>query len=183
MANGSLPIPGSPPLPTKELFGTWKGVVKVSSSDIVEEEGFTGTLELDYTIIFHNDGSYREITKLLNEEQFSQNLEKYYVDTLYKEFSALGYNQTQADEAMEVAYGMDVKSYAKKLASAFNYDALLANDLEGVYYVADGKLHSGKKWSGPLESDSYTISGNTLSIESLTEEFPDLILTRSEILV
>ena len=162
----------------KELFGTWKGVIKMPGSEFIDK-AFTGTLELDYSIIFNNDGSYQEITKLANEEQFVQSVEQFYIDQLYKEFTGMGYTQAQADEAMKTTYGMDTKAYAKKLASAFNFENLFANDIKGVYYVAEGKLYSGNAWDKTLDSDTFTISNNTLSIETLTEEFPDLVLTKS----
>lgn len=162
----------------KELFGTWTGVIKVSGSELIDKT-FTGTLNVDYSITFNNDGSYEEITKLANEEEFVKSVEKFYTDTLYEEFTKMGYTQAQADEAMKAAYGMDTKAYAQKMATALNYKSLFANELKGVYYVADGKLHSGEKWDDTLEADTYTITGNNLSIESLTEEFPDLVLTKS----
>lgn len=162
----------------KELFGTWKGVIKVSGSDLIDKT-FTDTLNLDYSIIFNNDGSYQEITTLANEEEFVQSVEKFYTDALYKEFTDMGYTQAQADEAMKATYGVDTKTYANKLAIAVNYKSLFANDIKGVYYVAEGKLYSGDAWDKTLDSDTYTITNNTLSIKSLTEEFPDLVLTKS----
>lgn len=162
----------------KDLFGTWKGSVQIPGSSIVEE-GFTGTLDLNYTITFHRDGSYQEITTLKNKEQFTTALENYYADSLYKEFTAMGYNQDQANEAMVATYGMDVKAYAKKMAASYNWDEIASADIKGVYFVADGKLHSGYSWNGSLLTDNYSISGNSLSIESVMQEYPDLTLTRS----
>ncbi len=162
----------------KELFGTWSGIIEVPGSSFVDA-GFDGVLQLDYTIIFNNNGTYQEITKLANEEQFNQSVVQYYTDTFYKEFATQGYNQAQADDAMVATYGMNVADYSKKLASAFNWDALFSADIKGIYYVADSKLHSGTTWDGPLSSDNYTISGNFLAIETITQEFPGLTLTRS----
>lgn len=163
----------------KDLFGTWSGVIEIPGNTIVDEN-FNGTLKIDYTIIFKNDGTYQEITKLINKEEFDKSVEEYYVDAFYKQFASQGIGQAQADEAMIATYGMNVRDYSKKLASAFNWDTIFAAELNGVYFVAeDGKLHSGSDWNLDLTIDSYTISGNTLSIETLTKEFPDLALTRS----
>lgn len=162
----------------KELFGTWTGVIKIPGSELIDK-AFTETLNVDYSITFNNDGSYEEITKLANEEEFVQSAENFCTAALYEEFANRGYSQAQADEAMKAAYGMDTKTYAQKLATAVNYKSLFANELKGVYYVADGKLHSGEKWDGTLDTDTYTITGNNLTIGTLTEEFPDLVLTKS----
>ena len=162
----------------KDLFGTWKGTAKIPGSKIIGD-GFVGTLELDYAITFKNDGFYRETTKITNKDQFTLDAEKYYADTLYKDFSAQGYTQAQADEAMKATYGMDVKAYANKLATAIDYDKLFALSVGGVYYVYKETLYTAYDWNSQMSSDGFKISGNTLSIESLTKEFPDLVLTKS----
>ena len=162
----------------KELFGTWKGIIKISGTELVDP-AFTENLEVEYSIIFSNDGAYQENTKVLNEEEFVQKAEAFYIDQLYAEFTKLGLSQEQADTAMKTTYGMDVKTYAKKAATSTNYKALYANEFSGVYYVADGKLHSGEGWDKALKSDTYAIVDNALTIGTLTETFPDLKFTRS----
>ena len=162
----------------KDLFGTWSGVVEIPGSTIVDPN-FTGTLRMNVSIVFHNDGTYQQSTKMLDVEQFNQSVIDYYIFTLYAEFSKQGLNQSQADEAMMTAYGMDTKDYAKKIASGFNWNNLATTQLNGVYYVAEGKLYSGYGWGAEMESDNYTISNNSLTIESLMNDFPNLILTKS----
>jgi len=163
----------------KDLFGTWAGMIEVPGSTIVEE-GFNSALRITYTLTFNNDGTYQETTTLQNKDEFNKAVEDYYVDTFYKEFASQGMDQAQADEATLAVYGMNVSDYAKKLASAFNWDALFATELKGVYFVAEnGKLHSGTSWNRNLQTDSYSISNNTLTLDSLKQEYPDLTLTRS----
>ena len=162
----------------KELFGTWTGIIKMPGSEIIDP-AFTGELELEYSITFNNDGSYLEAVNIINAEGFTQNVETFYIEQLYAEFTALGISKEDADASMKSAYGMDVKTYANKMATALNYESLFAYELSGVYYIADGKLHSGEGWNETLESDTYAIIDNALTIESLTEEFPDLKFTRS----
>ena len=162
----------------KDLFGTWSGIVEVPGSTIVEQ-GFNGVLKMEFSIVFNHDGTFEESTKLLEGDQFNQSVEDYYADILFKEFTTQGYTQAQADQAMITTYGMNVKDYAKKLASAFNWENLVNTSRKGVYYVADEKLHSGTGWNAALESDTYTIANNTLIIDSLVKQYPDTILTKS----
>lgn len=162
----------------KDLFGTWTGIVEIPGKDFVDQN-FNGALKMQYSVTFNHDGTYEESTKLLEGEQFSKSVEDYYIDILYKEFTNQGYTQAQADQAMIATYGMNVKDYAKKLASAFNWENLVNTNRKGVYYVAGGKLHSGTGWNATLESDTYTIANNSLTIDSLVKEYPGLILTKS----
>ena len=162
----------------KDLFGTWSGIVEVPSSTIVEQ-GFNGVLKMEFSIVFNHDGTFEESTKLLEGEQFNQSVEDYYADILFKEFTTQGYSQAQADQAMIAVYGMNVEDYAKKLASVFNWENLVNTSRKGVYYVADEKLHSGTGWNATLESDTYTIVNNTLTIDSLVKQYPGTILTKS----
>lgn len=162
----------------KDLFGTWAGVVKMDCEEMIGT-GFTTKAELKYSVIFNHDGSYKETTSMINKDSFTKEVEAYMVEALYKEFAALGLNKEQANAAMQGQYGMDVETYSKKYASSINWDSLFTFEVKGVYYVADGKLHSGSTWESALETDTFTITGKTLSIEGLKEAHPDLVLTRS----
>ena len=162
----------------KDLFGTWVSELEIPGNQFVDEN-FTGVLYLNYTIIFNQDGTYREVLKMLNKEQFNQSVIQYYIETLYAEFSAQGYNKEQADKSMVSAFGMNVEDYSKKLASAFNWDALFSADVDGVYFIADDKLHSGKSWDDTLTVDSYTLTDDTLAIETIQKQFTDIVFYRS----
>ena len=49
----------------------------------------------------------------------------------------------------------------------------------GVYYVADGKLFIGEKWDGALRPETYTITDNILTIPSISQAYPGMVLTKS----
>ena len=103
---------------------------------------------------------------------YTQLLTDYYIQALYAEFeNQHGMNKAQADQAMKDTYGMDVAGYAKVMAAAIDFDAMLAASAQkGVYYVADGKLYSGADWN-TLESEELrlTESNLTLSIDDIGE--------------
>lgn len=165
----------------KDLFGTWSGIAKMDCEELIGE-GFTTKAELNYSIIFQNDGTMKQITSMVDEDAFNQKVEEYFIETMYKEFSALGLNKEQANEAMIAQYGMNVEAYSKKAASAFNWESIFATDLQGVYYVANGKMYSGITWKGEIDEDDFSIIGNTLYIEGVKEAYPDLVLTRAQVL-
>lgn len=165
----------------KDLFGTWSGIAKMDCEELIGE-GFTTKAELNYSIIFQNDGTMKQITSMVDEDAFNQKVEEYFIETMYKEFSALGLNKEQANEAMIAQYGMNVEAFSKKAASAFNWESIFATDLQGVYYVANGKMYSGITWKGEIDEDDFSITGNTLYIEGVKEAYPDLVLTRAQVL-
>ena len=49
----------------------------------------------------------------------------------------------------------------------------------GVYYVADGKIFIGAKWDDTLRPETYTITNNILTIDSISQAYPGMVLTRS----
>ncbi len=161
----------------KALIGTWQGILRMKGSE-TGIEGFTGVLELAYTLNFGNDGSYKETLSIANKDAFTKALEDDYVAAFYAEFAKQGLNQAQADAAMKATYGMDVRGYSKYMVSAANWDTIYNTTVIGVYYVANGLIYSGESWTAVLDSDTYAISGNTLTIASLSTLFPDLKFTK-----
>ena len=162
----------------KVLFGTWQGVVKMPMADMVAAD-FSGVLELDFRVTFNNDGTYREDVTLRNKDAFNKSLEEYYIKTLYAEFAGYGMSQAEADEAMNAEYGMDVKTYAKMMSVAIDWDAMFASsDVKGVYYVAAGCLFTAGSWQQETYCEDFETNGSSLKIAGLTEQFPDLVLTR-----
>lgn len=158
---------------SKELFGTWKGIYTIPGTFI--DPAFTKTLDMEISFIFNNDGSYQHTVKITNQGNFIQSAEQFYIDEFYKAFAILGLSKDQANEAMKAQYGKDVRGYSQMLAAAYNLETLFERDDTGVYYVADGKVYTGEKWDGTLQSDTYFIAGNLLSMEA----YPGASLTKS----
>ena len=159
----------------KDLFGHWEG-----------EYIMTGEMMGDATlpdmpvilgITFRNDGTFAESARMADKAAYTQLLTDYYIQALYAEFEAqYGMNKTQADQAMKDAYGMDVAGYAKVMAAAIDFDAMLtAAAHEGVYYVADGTLYSGADWN-TLESGALRLTEDTLTLS--IDDIGDILLTK-----
>ena len=165
----------------KDLFGTWSGIAKMDCEELIGK-GFTTKAELNISIVFNQDGTIKQISSMVDKDSFNQKVEEYLIEELYKAAENQGMNKEQANEAMIAQYSMNVETYAKKSASAINWDALFAFDLPGVYYVENGKMYTGSTWKGEMDKDDFSITGNTLYIEGLKEAYPDLVLSRAQTL-
>lgn len=117
----------------KDLFGTWKGVYKMPATFI--DANLTQTLDLEVSFIFNNDGSFQNLVKITNKDDFAQ-------------------------------------------ITDYDLDGFEHEDT-GVYYVADGKLFIGEKWDGALRPETYTITDNILTIPSISQAYPGMVLTKS----
>ena len=168
----------------KEFFGEWKGVIKVSGSVLVDP-GFTGVLEVEYTMIFHNDGTFEEACNVLNEEAFKNQAKTYCTSATYKLYlDQYGWSASKTDEAYEDYYGVDVKEYWKMRFAGIDYQGIYsAGATGGVYYVANEKIHYAKTWSNSMTSETYTITDQTLVTEFIKADDPDAVLYRVEVSV
>ena len=45
-----------------------------------------------------------------------------------------------------------------------------AIDMGGVYYVEDGVIYAGDDWEDDMEGENFTLDGDSLILESITEE-------------
>ena len=161
----------------KDLIGSWNGTLALTGEE-TGIEGFTGVLELSYTLYFGGDGSYREVLAIANKDAFLKALEDDLTEAMYAEFAKQGLTQAQADAAMKATYGMDTRAYAKQIAASTNWDAVYNTTVIGVYYVSGNLVYSGENWSAYLVSDTYSIQNNVLTIASISNLFPNLQFTK-----
>lgn len=157
------------------LLGHWEGEY-IMTGEMMGDPTLPD-MPVILSITFRNDGSYTDSARMADKAGYIAQMEQYYIQALYAEFeNQYGMTQEQADQTMLQAYGMDVKAYAKVIAAAIDYDALLAaSGQEGVYYVADGKLYSGPDWD-TLEEEELRLEGNTLTMSF--DDLWDVTLTR-----
>lgn len=159
---------------TKDIQGKW-GCELPLTGEMLGMPGFEGELMLNFVLDFRNNGELGMTCEVPDEEAFMQSLMNGYVEMLYSEFAKQGLDRESADAAMVQAYGMDVETYINKtLGDASLVDTLSAMyaelNLGGVYYMEDGQLYSGLAWEGTMEPENYTLEGDTLVIDSLSDE-------------
>ena len=161
----------------QELIGIWDGIVVLKDEE-TGIEGFSGRLELSYTLVFRADGSYREVIGIANKPVFLDALARLYRDALYAEFKKQGLDSREANSAMYAAYGMTVLEYAEKMAESSDWNKVYGSTFDGVYYVVGNLIYTGERWSAVTESDSFSIKDNTLTIQGLKNSLPNLTITR-----
>lgn len=166
--------------PCNWLYGSWSGSVYIPGSSI-GSGNFPTKIKLVITVTFNPDGTYKETIEMGNKGEFIRGVESYYEDLFYEDLSDKGYAKSEADEVMILAYGMNVKSYAKKLAAETDWAAMVQSSKNGVYFIYNEKLYMGNSWSGSFQINDYTYSvgAKCLTIEYLLDKYPSLLLLRS----
>ena len=159
------------------LFGTWEGAYTMTGE--MMGDSTLPDMPVILGITFHNDGTFEESVRMADKQGYAELLKAYYIEALYAEFEGqYGMTKEQADQTMIEAYGKDVEGYAELMATAIDWEALLAASGQGgVYYVADGKLYSGPDWD-TLEEEELRLEGNSLTLS--VADMGDVVLTKVE---
>ena len=157
------------------LFGSWEGGYTMTGEMMGNAE--IPDMPVILGITFHNDGTYSETARMADKEGYTKLLKAYYIQALYAEFETMhGMTKEQADQVMLQAYGMNTEDYAGVMATAIDWDTLLAASCqEGVYYVENRTLYSGPDWN-TLEGEALKLGENTLTLS--IEDIGEVLLTR-----
>lgn len=167
---------------TKQIQGLWCGTVTLSGKDL-DMEGIVDELSLNLLIDMRNDGSMVVSAELTDADAFIQSMINAYEELMYAEFASYGLDKDAADAAMTQEYGMGVRAYLESTLGEFDFNELLASiyeemNLGGVYFIENETLYIGSNWKGSMEETPYTLDGDTLVIDALTEELGDVVFTR-----
>ncbi len=146
----------------KDLFGTWKAVYAMSGADM-ELADFPGTIEMEITMTFHNDGRMEMSIGFKDPDAFKQSLCQYLVDLLYQTFESQGMTKEQADAACLENTGKSIADYAAEQAELAITSAGTTMDM--VYYVADGKIYAAENWDETLEPADFTLENGVLKMQ------------------
>ena len=160
---------------TRDIQGVWVAELCVTAEEMGLDEGIIDQMVLELTIEMCNDGAMVVFVQIPDEQGFMQKLIDAYVDVMYAEFEAMDMDREAADAAMMDVYGTDVRGYLESALGSISFNDILSSiysemQLGGVYYMEDGKLFSGYSWTSAMTEEAYTLSGNTLIIDSLSEE-------------
>lgn len=155
---------------TKMLYGIWACRVD-ADGELMDLTDFSGTLPLNLMFTFTNDGHLTLGLEVADRAEFLQAIKLYMIDSLYQELASSGLNQEQADAAMMEVYGMTVEQYAEAYTAQMDTDTLFADAREEyVYYVEGNTLYVADSWSDEFEPNTFTLSGDSLSLEGLGAE-------------
>lgn len=157
---------------TKDLQGKWVLELEMTGEMMGLEDFPTGAT-INMVMLFGNDGNTDVSIEVT--DAFMDALTQYTVDMMYAEFAAQGMDAETADAAFAEAYGMTIEEYVAGEMDADTMNEVYASlfaaaDLGGVYYIADGLLYTGSDWDDTMEATDYTLDGDTLVIQQLSEE-------------
>ena len=165
------------------LFGKWSGIMELTG-EMMDLPEFEDTIPMEITLDFSNAGDLGISVLLADEEAFLNAIIDTTLEQSYAEFEASGMSREEADEAAKSVYGMSLEEYVRSIFQDMDLNELLSSiyeemDLGGVYFVKDGSLYVGDSWEDDLEPSDYSLNGDELIIDSLSEELgAELIFTR-----
>lgn len=170
---------------TRDIQGVWTADIPMGAEAFGFEPGSMDPVSLCLQLDMRNDGTWAVSVSIPDEEAFMNSLLDAAEEMTYAELESYGMDKAAADAAIEAAYGMSLRKYLEISLSSISFNDLLASlyaelDLGGVYYVEDGKLFIGTSWSAEMVEEAYTLSGDTLVIDSFSQDLDmDVTFTRS----
>lgn len=156
---------------TQELQGKWFLEVALTG-EMMGIEDFPGEAPVNLVMDFGNAGDVAISVGIT--DKFIDAMVAYSVDMTYAELAAEGVDKETADAAFEDTYGMSIQEYMKQEMEAVDFNSLYATlfdaaGLGGVYYVEDGLIYTGSSWDEEMEPSEYTLNGDSLVVDELTE--------------
>ena len=145
---------------TADIQGKWGYTMEVSGA-MMGEPNFGGTMTFMQVLELRNDGTMSSYMTIVD----MSSMHDYLKDTVYAQLAAEGLDKATADQAIQQSYGMTMDEYIDYALGMIDFSALLGSvSLNGVYYVADGKLYGGLTWNAEMTPDEYSVDGDTLII-------------------
>ena len=169
---------------TKDIQGLWAADIIMTGEEMGFDAGIIDEATLRLLVDLRNDGTMVFSVELPDEEAFMQKLIDAYTEVMYAEFAAYDMDEAAADEAMKQAYGMGIREYLETTLGSISFNDLLSSiyaemNLGGIYFMQDGILYTGNSWTSAVTEEPYTLSGDTLILDSLSEGLgQDTVLTR-----
>lgn len=169
---------------TKDIQGLWAADIIMTGEEMGFDAGIIDEATLRLLVDLRNDGTMVFSVELPDEEAFMQKLIDAYTEVMYAEFAAYDMDEAAADEAMKQAYGMGIREYLETTLGSISFNDLLSSiyaemNLGGIYFIQDGILYTGNSWTSAVTEEPYTLSGDTLILDSLSEGLgQDTVLTR-----
>lgn len=158
---------------TAEIQGKWGLDLSMTAEDLGIPE-LAEPLIFVLTMEFGNDGTLKMYETVADEDAFWTVIIDIYIDAMYAEFAAQGLDQAAADQAMIDTYGMGVEEYLNSTVKDISINEIMESIMgsvttQGVYYVENGKLYSGYSWESEMDEDEFSIDGDKLYIDSISE--------------
>ena len=165
---------------TKDLQGKWVATLPIPS-EMFGIEGFDGSLDLEISFDFGNDGTMKMGYTTLNDEDFTAALVSWAMESAYVEMESLGVSREDTDAAFVEEYGMNVQEYTEAAFAEIDFSAIFeAMSITGVYYVDGSTLYTGISWDMELGATAFTLENDELTLAEELSGLSDeaLVFTR-----
>ena len=159
---------------TAELQGKWTSNLDIPS-EMLGIEGFDKSMTIRISMDFGNDGTMGLGYTIVNEQEFRDGLVAFFIDTLYAETAAQGFDKEETDALMIETYDMTTEEFAAASIDEVDFSAIFeALSITGVYYVEGDQLYTGISWDMEMGASAFTLEGDTLTmaeeLSGLSEE-------------
>lgn len=158
---------------TAALQGKW-GIDNTLTAEDLGLSELEKPLVITFVVEFCNDGNLKMYETVADEALFWDVIIDISAESMYAEFAAQGIDRATADQAMVETYGVGIEAYLQETLSGLSINDLMESIMgsisgQGVYYVENGVLYSGFSWESEMDEDEFTVDGDKLYIDSLTE--------------
>ena len=158
---------------TAQIQGKWGIEVPLTAEDLGLSD-LEEPLVFVFVVEFCNDGNLKMYETVTDEEAFWKVIIDVSVEAMYAEFAAQGIDRETADQAMIDTYGVDVEEYLTQTLGDLSINELMESIMgsvsgQGVYYVENDKLYTGFSWQSEMDEDEFSVEGDKLYIDALTE--------------
>ena len=158
---------------TAQIQGKWGVDYTLTGEDLGLPE-MENPLVITFVVEFCNDGNLKMYETVADEDLFWDVIIDIYVEAMYAEFAAQGIDRASADQAVIDTYGVGIEEYLQQSLEGLSINDLMESIMgsvagQGVYYVENGILYTGMFWEGEMDQDEFTVDGDKLRIDALTE--------------
>lgn len=166
-----------------DLLGKWVCQIDATGEEI-DLPSYEGTIPILYYLNFGNAGDMEFYVELEDEEGFKEVLVQVSIEETYAECAAEGIGKEELDDMITETYGMDMETYIRTALDQIDIGELISSmfsiiDIDFVYYVENDQLYISSGWDLPMEGSTFTIDGDTLTIDSMSEEMGmEMVFTR-----
>ena len=156
---------------TRDLYGEWIMEMKLTA-ELLDLPGFPDGSTIDLIVTFGNEGTMKVAVGTTGS--FLAAIKQYRVDKIYAEYADKGVDRAAVDTTFLEKHQMSVQDYVDAEIEKVDFDQLYESIFEsakigGVYYVENGLLYTGSDWDADLTGETYTVDGDTLVVDSLSE--------------
>lgn len=150
------------------LFGVWESEMLLDGEmmGLGDTEGLEGLealrIKMTFCFTFYSDGGARIKIAVDMESMRAYTLEVTYASLM----AQFGWSREEANTQFQAETGMTIEEYVDMMLADPSVSESLNQQLDMVYYVEGDQLYVGESWSSHMNSEKFTLDGDTLTIHN-----------------